>query len=136
MFIYLQPQYCRHNRKSINVSFQAYWRSCAALLGQVLETAFKDHLTVELLTTAEVPGRQASLLREQQWSSTTLPRPPPFLEAVIFWQDLILTSHSFTLLYLHAVTSGAFCCDVVLDPQLDSWTPSEVGASLCGQKLS
>ncbi|TNN70309.1 39S ribosomal protein L39, mitochondrial [Liparis tanakae] len=24
-----------------------------------------------------------------------------------------------------AVTSGAFCCDVVLDPQLDSWTPSE-----------
>lgn len=25
-----------------------------------------------------------------------------------------------------AVTSGAFCCDVVLDPQLDSWTPSEV----------
>lgn len=25
-----------------------------------------------------------------------------------------------------AVTSGAFCCDVVLDPKLDSWTPSEV----------
>lgn len=25
-----------------------------------------------------------------------------------------------------AVTSGAFCCDVALDPQLDSWTPSEV----------
>uniref|UniRef100_A0A1A7WBD5 Large ribosomal subunit protein mL39 n=1 Tax=Iconisemion striatum TaxID=60296 RepID=A0A1A7WBD5_9TELE len=57
---------------------QAYWRSCSALLGQVLETAFKDDYTVELLNTAEVP-----------------------------------------------VTSGAFCCDVVLDPQLDSWTPSE-----------
>lgn len=25
-----------------------------------------------------------------------------------------------------AVTSGAFCCDVALDPRLDSWTPSEV----------
>ncbi|KAK9523858.1 hypothetical protein VZT92_017743 [Zoarces viviparus] len=57
---------------------QAYWRSCAALLGQVLETAFKDNFTVELLSTPEV-----------------------------------------------AVTSGAFCCDVVLDPQLDAWTPSE-----------
>ncbi|KAE8278472.1 39S ribosomal protein L39, mitochondrial [Larimichthys crocea] len=57
---------------------QAYWRSCAALLGQVLQTAFKDDYTVELLSTPEVP-----------------------------------------------VTSGAFCCDVALDPQLDSWTPSE-----------
>ncbi|XP_054915526.1 39S ribosomal protein L39, mitochondrial [Poeciliopsis prolifica] len=56
---------------------EAYWRSCSALLGQVLETAFKDDYTVELLSTPEVP-----------------------------------------------VTSGAFCCDVVLDPQLDSWTPS------------
>ncbi|KAM7375098.1 hypothetical protein PAMA_014267 [Pampus argenteus] len=57
---------------------QAYWRSCAALLGQVLETAFKDNFTVELLNTPEVP-----------------------------------------------VISGAFCSDVALDPQLDSWTPSE-----------
>ncbi|XP_058508108.1 39S ribosomal protein L39, mitochondrial [Solea solea] len=57
---------------------QAYWRSCAALLGQMLETAFKDDFTVELLSVPEVP-----------------------------------------------VTSGAFCCDVALDPQLDSWTPSE-----------
>lgn len=57
---------------------EAYWRSCAALLGQVLETAFKDDYTVELLSTRDVP-----------------------------------------------VLSGAFCCDVVLDPQLDSWTPSE-----------
>ncbi|KAJ0062508.1 hypothetical protein NL108_014418 [Boleophthalmus pectinirostris] len=56
---------------------QAYWRSCSSLLGQVLETAFKDDFTVELLQTPEVP-----------------------------------------------VTSGAFCCDVVLDPQLDSWAPS------------
>ncbi|XP_027862141.1 large ribosomal subunit protein mL39 [Xiphophorus couchianus] len=56
---------------------EAYWRSCSALLGQVLETAFKDDYTVELLNTLEIP-----------------------------------------------VTSGAFCCDVVLDPQLDSWTPS------------
>ncbi|KAK2880344.1 39S ribosomal protein L39, mitochondrial [Channa argus] len=56
---------------------QAYWRSCSALLGQVLESAFKDDFTVELLSTPEVP-----------------------------------------------VTTGAFCCDVVLDPQLDSWTPS------------
>lgn len=38
---------------------QAYWRSCAALLGQVLETAFKDEYTVELLSTPEVPGREA-----------------------------------------------------------------------------
>ncbi|XP_056157572.1 39S ribosomal protein L39, mitochondrial isoform X2 [Lampris incognitus] len=57
---------------------QAYWRSCAALLGQVVETAFKEEFAVELLAIPEVP-----------------------------------------------VTSGAFCCDVVLDPQLDSWTPSE-----------
>ncbi|XP_071396820.1 large ribosomal subunit protein mL39 [Centroberyx affinis] len=57
---------------------QAYWRSCAALLGQALETAFKDDFVVELLSTPEVP-----------------------------------------------VTSGAFCCDVALDAQLDSWTPSE-----------
>lgn len=57
---------------------QAYWRSCAALLGQVLETAFKDDFAVELLHTPDVP-----------------------------------------------VTSGAFCCDVTLDPRLDSWTPSE-----------
>lgn len=57
---------------------QAYWRSCAALLGQVLETAFKDDFTVELLSAPEVP-----------------------------------------------VTSGAFCCDVTLDPQLDTWTASE-----------
>ncbi|XP_034033185.1 39S ribosomal protein L39, mitochondrial [Thalassophryne amazonica] len=57
---------------------QTYWRSCAALLGQVLETAFKDEFTVELLRSTEVP-----------------------------------------------VTAGAFCCDVVLDPQLDSWTPTE-----------
>ncbi|XP_029942437.1 large ribosomal subunit protein mL39 [Salarias fasciatus] len=57
---------------------QAYWRSCAALLGQVLETAFKDDFAVELLSTPDVP-----------------------------------------------VASGAFCCDVALDPQLDSWTPSE-----------
>uniref|UniRef100_H3DAL8 Large ribosomal subunit protein mL39 n=1 Tax=Tetraodon nigroviridis TaxID=99883 RepID=H3DAL8_TETNG len=57
---------------------EAYWRSCAALLGQILETAFKDDFNVDLLSTLEVP-----------------------------------------------VTSGAFCCDVVLDPKLDSWTPSE-----------
>lgn len=57
---------------------QAYWRSCSALLGQVLETAFKDDFTLELLSSPEVP-----------------------------------------------VTSGAFCHDVVLDSQLDSWTPSE-----------
>lgn len=40
---------------------QAYWRSCAALLGQVLETAFKDDFAVELLSTPEVPGIGASL---------------------------------------------------------------------------
>uniref|UniRef100_A0A3B4A906 Large ribosomal subunit protein mL39 n=1 Tax=Periophthalmus magnuspinnatus TaxID=409849 RepID=A0A3B4A906_9GOBI len=57
---------------------QAFWRSCSALLGQVLETAFKDDFTVELLRSPDVP-----------------------------------------------VTSGAFCCDVVLDPQLDSWAPSQ-----------
>lgn len=57
---------------------QAYWRSCSALLGHVLETAFKDDFTVELLTSPELP-----------------------------------------------ITSGAFCVDVTLDPQLDSWTPDE-----------
>ncbi|XP_067116316.1 39S ribosomal protein L39, mitochondrial [Osmerus mordax] len=57
---------------------QAYWRSCAGLLGQVLEDAFKEDFTVELLPILEVP-----------------------------------------------VTAGAFCCDVVLDPQLDSWEPNE-----------
>ncbi|XP_010787808.1 large ribosomal subunit protein mL39 [Notothenia coriiceps] len=57
---------------------KAYWRSCSALLGQVLETAFKEDFTVELLSTMDVEA-----------------------------------------------TAGAFCCDVVLDPQLDSWTPSE-----------
>lgn len=36
---------------------QAYWRSCAALLAQVLEAAFKDEYTVELLSAPEVPGR-------------------------------------------------------------------------------
>lgn len=36
---------------------QAYWRSCAALLGQILETAFKDDFNVDLLSTLEVPGR-------------------------------------------------------------------------------
>uniref|UniRef100_A0A6Q2XJ26 Large ribosomal subunit protein mL39 n=1 Tax=Esox lucius TaxID=8010 RepID=A0A6Q2XJ26_ESOLU len=61
---------------------QAYWRSCAALLGQVLEDAFKDEYSVELLGIPELP-----------------------------------------------VTSGAFCCDFVLDPQLDSWNPSE--ESMC-----
>lgn len=60
------------------IANQAYWRSCAALLGQVLENAFKDEYAVELLKIPEVP-----------------------------------------------VTSGAFACDMVLDPQLDSWTPSE-----------
>uniref|UniRef100_A0A8C8I1M4 Large ribosomal subunit protein mL39 n=1 Tax=Oncorhynchus tshawytscha TaxID=74940 RepID=A0A8C8I1M4_ONCTS len=57
---------------------QAYWRSCAALLGQVLQDAFKEDFSVELLSLPEV-----------------------------------------------LVTSGAFCCDVVLDPQLDAWNPSE-----------
>lgn len=57
---------------------KAYWRSCAALLGQVLENAFKEEFTIELLRSPEMP-----------------------------------------------VTSGSFCCDLVLDPQLDAWTPSE-----------
>uniref|UniRef100_A0A673Y779 Mitochondrial ribosomal protein L39 n=1 Tax=Salmo trutta TaxID=8032 RepID=A0A673Y779_SALTR len=52
---------------------QAYWRSCAAHLCQVLQDFFKEDLH----------------------------------------------------LHLHLITSGAFCCDVVLDPQLDTWNPSE-----------
>lgn len=32
----------------------------------------------------------------------------------------------FIDVFYPAVTSGAFCCDVVLDPHLDSWTPSQV----------
>lgn len=35
---------------------QAYWRSCAALLGHVLDGAFKDEFSVELLKLPEVPG--------------------------------------------------------------------------------
>lgn len=35
---------------------QAYWRSCAALLGHVLDGAFKDEFSVELLKIPEVPG--------------------------------------------------------------------------------
>lgn len=53
-------------------------------------------------------------------------------------RSIRLTQHKcFGFLYLTvfmcfpAVTSGAFCCDVVLDPQLDSWTPSEVCRSVC-----
>ncbi|KAJ8350964.1 hypothetical protein SKAU_G00260940 [Synaphobranchus kaupii] len=57
---------------------KAYWRSCAALLGQVLENSFKEEFTVDLLRSPELP-----------------------------------------------VISGAFCCDLVLDPVLDAWTPSE-----------
>lgn len=57
---------------------QAYWRSCATLLGQVLDDAFKEEFSVDLLKILEVP-----------------------------------------------VTAGAFCHDVVLDPRLNSWTPSE-----------
>ncbi|XP_036413661.1 LOW QUALITY PROTEIN: 39S ribosomal protein L39, mitochondrial [Colossoma macropomum] len=34
---------------------QAYWRSCAALLGQVLDNAFKEEYSVELLQIPEVP---------------------------------------------------------------------------------
>lgn len=57
---------------------QAYWRSCAALLGQVLDSAFKEEYSVELLKIPELP-----------------------------------------------VTTGAFCCDLVLHPRLDSWTATE-----------
>uniref|UniRef100_A0AAY5F5P6 Large ribosomal subunit protein mL39 n=1 Tax=Electrophorus electricus TaxID=8005 RepID=A0AAY5F5P6_ELEEL len=57
---------------------QAFWRSCASLLGQVLDDAFKEEYSVELLNVLEVP-----------------------------------------------VSAGAFCCDLVLDPRLDSWSPSE-----------
>ncbi|XP_016312358.1 large ribosomal subunit protein mL39 [Sinocyclocheilus anshuiensis] len=60
------------------IANQAYWRSCAALLGHVLDRAFKDEFSVELLKLPEVP-----------------------------------------------VTAGAFCCDLVLDSRLDSWTPTE-----------
>ncbi|XP_043927294.1 39S ribosomal protein L39, mitochondrial isoform X2 [Protopterus annectens] len=34
---------------------QAYWRSCAMLLGYVLETAFKDEYTIDLHRIVEVP---------------------------------------------------------------------------------
>lgn len=40
----------------MSLYLQAYWRSCAALLGQVLNTAFKDDYAVELISTPEVPG--------------------------------------------------------------------------------
>ncbi|KAF3857193.1 hypothetical protein F7725_009052, partial [Dissostichus mawsoni] len=38
------------------IANQAYWRSCSALLGQVLETAFKEDFTVELLSTVDIEG--------------------------------------------------------------------------------
>ncbi|MGH0175822.1 UNVERIFIED_CONTAM: hypothetical protein FKN15_071459 [Acipenser sinensis] len=34
---------------------KAYWRSCAMLMGQVLESAFKEEFSVELLQSPEVP---------------------------------------------------------------------------------
>ncbi|KAL4636304.1 39S ribosomal protein L39, mitochondrial [Arapaima gigas] len=34
---------------------KAYWRSCAALLGQVLKNAFKEDFSVELLRSPEIP---------------------------------------------------------------------------------
>ncbi|XP_026109766.1 large ribosomal subunit protein mL39 isoform X1 [Carassius auratus] len=37
------------------IANQAYWRSCAALLGHVLDAAFKDEFSVELLKLPEVP---------------------------------------------------------------------------------
>ncbi|XP_039599328.1 39S ribosomal protein L39, mitochondrial isoform X1 [Polypterus senegalus] len=57
---------------------KAYWRSCAMMLGYVVETAFKEEFSVELLQSPEVP-----------------------------------------------VVSGAFCYDVVLDSQLNSWKPTQ-----------
>ncbi|CAB1328046.1 unnamed protein product [Coregonus sp. 'balchen'] len=73
------PHSCARHLKEWYVTSSAlalaYWRSCAALLGQVLQDAFKEDFSVELLRVPEV--------------------------------------------------SGAFCCDVVLDPQLDAWSPSE-----------
>ncbi|KAI2668828.1 39S ribosomal protein L39, mitochondrial [Labeo rohita] len=85
---------------------QAYWRSCAALLGHVLDGAFKDEFSVELLKLPEVPGATE----------------PDELAAEC------LQSHSDdvqSLSVVFAVTAGAFCCDVVLDSCLDSWTPTE-----------
>lgn len=35
---------------------QAYWRSCAMILGCVLEQAFKDEYSVTLVKAPEVPG--------------------------------------------------------------------------------
>ena len=35
---------------------QAYWRSCAMMLGCVIERAFKDDYVVSLLRAPEVPG--------------------------------------------------------------------------------
>lgn len=41
-------------------------------------------------------------------------------------KNIIFVQTYFMVVCCPAVTSGAFCCDVVLDPKLDSWTPSEV----------
>lgn len=40
------------NPETVN---QAYWRSCAMMMGYVLETAFKDEYAVELVRAPEVP---------------------------------------------------------------------------------
>lgn len=55
---------------------QAYWRSCAALLGQVLETAFKEDFAVELLDTPDVPGT----------GSRGRPRPPTCPPMRVVWE--------------------------------------------------
>ncbi|XP_062906359.1 39S ribosomal protein L39, mitochondrial [Mobula hypostoma] len=40
------------NPEAVN---QAYWRSCAMMMGYVLETAFKDEYAVELIRAPEIP---------------------------------------------------------------------------------
>lgn len=35
---------------------QAYWRSCAMMMGRVIERAFKDEYVVSLVRAPEVPG--------------------------------------------------------------------------------
>ncbi|MGH0136308.1 UNVERIFIED_CONTAM: hypothetical protein FKN15_021714 [Acipenser sinensis] len=47
---------------------KAYWRSCAMLMGQVLESAFKEEFSVELLQSPEVPEWEANHALSYCWT--------------------------------------------------------------------
>ncbi|KAK7815695.1 hypothetical protein U0070_015624, partial [Myodes glareolus] len=74
---------------------KAYWRSCAMIMGCVVERAFKDDYAVSLVRAPEVP------------------------DLACFFFFFYLLAVGFI------VIAGAFCYDVVLDKRLDEWMPTK-----------